>query len=84
MSYRRIREKRKYVTHHNSIWMTSLMHLKLLPRAKTRRTNINTIILLANRGRTLDANRMGQVATAIIALYLQTRLIDDFFLWFMW
>ena len=55
--------------------MTSLMHLKLLPRAKARRTDVDAVARLAHQVRTFDPDGVGEVAVAAVAVYLETRLI---------
>lgn len=59
--------------------MISFMLLELLPSTKTSWTYIDPITLLAHGVSALESNRMRQVARAIVTLYLQARLADDWY-----
>lgn len=62
-------------TYYDAIRMCPFVWAELLPCAETRGTYVDAISWLANRVGTLDADGMGEVALAPIALDLQTGLV---------
>lgn len=57
--------------------MPSLVFLELLSSTKARRTNVNTFLISTVGIRAFDADSMGEVTCARIALVLHTRLVNS-------
>jgi hypothetical protein len=66
------------LTHHDPVWMPTLVFLELLPFAETCRADIHSVLGLADGIRTSHAYRMCEVALTAVAFYLYTRLSDRF------
>lgn len=57
--------------------MPPSMCFKLLPCAKASRADVDPVTHLTFRIRTFNTNGVGQVAHAIITLYIEARLVDN-------
>ena len=63
------------MAYHDAVRVRLLVLGELLAGTKTRRTNIDTIPWLAYWVRTFHAYRVGELAIAAVALYLQAWLV---------
>ncbi len=66
-------------THHNTVSMVPLVGVKLLPTAKTCRTDVHAVSDLAHGVGAFYSYGMREVASAAVALDLQAGLVHSYY-----